>query len=90
MAGDGVEIRLQPLGGRDQVMGERDGAVLIRISAPPVDGKANAALITFVAKTIGVPKGAVTIIRGETSRTKVIRVAGRAADDVHAALLASA
>ncbi len=90
MAGDGVEIRLQPRGGRDQVMGERDGAVLIRISAPPVDGKANAALITFVAKTIGVPKGAVTIIRGETSRTKVIRVAGRAADDVHAALLASA
>ena len=90
MAGDGVEIRLHPRGGRDQVMGERDGAVLIRISAPPVDGKANAALITFVAKTIGVPKGAVTIIRGETSRTKVIRVAGRAADDVHAALLASA
>ena len=90
MAGDGVEIRLQPRGGRDQVMGERDGAVLIRISAPPVDGKANAALITFVAKTIGVPMGAVTIIRGETSRTKVIRVAGRAADDVHAALLASA
>ena len=45
MAGDGVEIRLQPRGGRDQVMGERDGAVLIRISAPPVDGKANAALL---------------------------------------------
>jgi uncharacterized protein (TIGR00251 family) len=90
VAGDGVEIRLQPRGGRDQVMGERDGAVLIRISAPPVDGKANAALITFVAKTVGVPKGAVTIVRGETSRNKVIRVAGRAADDVRAALLATA
>ena len=90
MAGDGVEIRLHPRGGRDQVMGERDGAVLIRISAPPVDGKANAALITFVAKTVGVPKGAVTIVRGETSRNKVIRVAGRAADDVRAALLATA
>ena len=71
-------------------MGERDGAVLIRISAPPVDGKANAALITFVAKTVGVPKGAVTIVRGETSRNKVIRVAGRAAADVRAALLATA
>lgn len=90
MAGDGVEIRLQPRGGRDQVMGERDGAVLIRISAPPVDGKANAALTSFVAKTVGVPKGAVTIIRGETSRNKVIRVVGRAADDVRAALLATA
>ena len=90
MAGDGVEIRLQPRGGRDQVMGERDGAVLIRISAPPVDGKANAALLAFVAKTVGAPKGAVTIIRGETSRNKVIRVAGRAAGDVRAALLATA
>jgi uncharacterized protein (TIGR00251 family) len=87
---DGLEIRLQPRGGRDQVMGERDGAVLIRISAPPVDGKANAALIAFVAKTVGVPKGSVVIIRGETSRNKIIRVAGRAADDVRAALLATA
>jgi uncharacterized protein (TIGR00251 family) len=87
---DGLEIRLQPRGGRDQVMGERDGAVLIRISAPPVDGKANAALIAFVAKTVGVPKGSVVIIRGETSRNKVICVAGRAADDVRAALLATA
>jgi uncharacterized protein (TIGR00251 family) len=87
---DGLEIRLQPRGGRDQVMGERDGAVLIRISAPPVDGKANAALIAFVAKTVGVPKGSVAIIRGETSRNKIIRVAGRAADDVRAALLATA
>jgi uncharacterized protein (TIGR00251 family) len=87
---DGLEIRLQPRGGRDQVMGERDGAVLIRIAAPPVDGKANAALITFVAKTVGVPKSEVMIIRGETSRNKVIRVAGRAADNVRAALLATA
>ncbi len=71
-------------------MGERDGAVLIRISAPPVDGKANAALITFVAKTIGVPKGAVTIVRGETSRNKVIRVEGRSPTDVRALLLVTA
>jgi uncharacterized protein (TIGR00251 family) len=87
---DGLEIRLQPRGGRDQVMGERDGAVLIRIAAPPVDGKANAALIAFVAKTIGVPKGAVTIIRGETSRNKVILVEGRSPADVRAALLVTA
>ena len=86
---EGLELRLQPRGGRDQVMGERDGAVLIRISAPPVDGKANAALIAFVAKTIGVPKSAVTIIRGATSRGKVIRVEGRAPADVRAALLST-
>jgi len=85
----GVEIRLQPRGARDAVVGERDGAVLIRISAPPVDGKANAALIAFVAKTIGVPKIAITIIRGETSRNKVIRVEGHAPADVRAVLLAT-
>ena len=45
MAGGGVETRLQPRSGRDQSMDERDGVMLIRISAPPVDGKANAALI---------------------------------------------
>jgi len=84
----GVEIRLQPRGGRDAVVGERDGAVLIRISAPPVDGKANAALIAFVAKRLGVPKSGVTIVRGEAARNKVIRVDGRAADDVRSTLLA--
>ena len=84
----GVEIRLQPRGGRDAVVGERDGAVLIRISAPPVDGKANAALIAFVAKRLGVPKGSVTIVRGEAARNKVIRVDGRAAEDVRSTLLA--
>jgi len=84
----GVEIRLHPRGGRDAVIGERDGAVLIRISAPPVDGKANAALIAFVAKRLGVTKSSVTIVRGEAARNKVIRVDGREADDVRSALLA--
>ena len=71
-------------------MGERDGAVLIRIAAPPIDGKANQALIAFVAKTLGLPKGAVTILRGETSRNKVIRVEGQSPADVRAALLGTA
>ena len=85
----GTEIRLQPRGGRDAVVGERDGAVLIRISAPPVDGKANAALVAFVAKRLGVPKASVEIIRGETSRNKVIRVEGHSPNDVRVALLAT-
>lgn len=86
----GVAIRLQPRGGRDAIVGEREGAVLIRISAPPVDGKANAALIAFVAKTLKVPKGAVVIVRGETARNKVIRVDGMTPEATRAALLASA
>ena len=85
---DGVRIRLIPRAGRDEVAGERDGAVLIRIAAPPVDGKANAALIALVAKRLGVPKSAVRIVRGETSRDKVIAVDDMTANAARAALLA--
>ena len=84
---DAVEIRLVPRGGRDDVVGERDGAVLIRVSAPPVDGRANAALIAFVAKRLRVPKSSVRIVRGETSRDKAIAVEGVPADAVRAMLL---
>ena len=85
---DGVRIRLIPRAGRDEVAGERDGAVLIRIAAPPVDGKANAALIALVAKRLGVPKSAVRIVRGETSRDKVIAVDDMTAAAARTALLA--
>ena len=87
---DAVDIRLVPRGGRDAVVGERDGAVLIRVGAPPVEGRANAALIAFVAKTLRVPKSSVRIVRGETSRDKAIAVDGFAAAAVRAALLADA
>ena len=87
---DAVDIRLVPRGGRDAIVGERDGAVLIRVSAPPVEGRANAALIAFVAKTLRVPKSSVRIVRGETSRDKAIAVDGFAAAAVRAALLADA
>ena len=85
---DGVRIRLIPRAGRDEIAGERDGAVLIRIAAPPVDGKANAALIAFVATTLGMPKSAVRIVRGETSRDKVVAIDGLTANAARAALLA--
>jgi uncharacterized protein (TIGR00251 family) len=69
-------VRLQPRGGRDAVVGERDGRVVIRVSAPPLDGRANAALCAFVAARAGVAKGAVSVVRGEASRDKVLRVEG--------------
>ena len=86
---DAVRVRVIPRAGADAVAGERDGAVLIRLAAPPVDGKANAALIAFVAKALGVPKRAVRIVRGETSRDKAIAVDGMAAVEARAALLAT-
>jgi uncharacterized protein (TIGR00251 family) len=71
-----VTVRLQPRARRDEVVGERAGAIVIRVTAPPVDGKANAALCAFVARAAGVPPSRVSVVRGQTSRDKVVRVDG--------------
>jgi uncharacterized protein (TIGR00251 family) len=71
-----VRIRLQPRARRDEVVGERGGAIVIRVTAPPVDGKANAALCAFVARAAGVAPSYVRVVRGLTSRDKVVRVDG--------------
>ena len=57
-------------------MGERAGAVLIRVTAPPVDGKANDALCRLVAKAAGVAPSRVRVIRGQTARDKILAVEG--------------
>jgi uncharacterized protein len=71
-----VKVRLQPRARRDEVVGERAGAIVIRVAAPPVDGKANAALCALVARAAGVPPSRVSVVRGQTSRDKVVRVQG--------------
>jgi uncharacterized protein (TIGR00251 family) len=81
-----VTVRLQPRARRDEVVGERDGVVVIRVTAPPVDGKANQALCRLIAKKAGVAPSRVEIVRGHTAREKVIRVAGVEDDAVRAAL----
>jgi uncharacterized protein (TIGR00251 family) len=74
-------VRLQPRARRDEVVGERAGVVVIRVTAPPVDGKANAALCRLVAKAAGVAPSRVRVIRGQTAREKVVEVDGV---DLHA------
>lgn len=71
-----VTVRLTPRASREEIAGEREGAILVRVTAPPVDGAANEALVRLLAKTLRVPKGAVAIVSGETSRTKIVRVEG--------------
>ncbi len=83
-----VAIRVQPRSPRDAVAGERQGAILIRLKAAPVEGEANLALLRFVARKLGVAQRDVTLVRGQTSRSKWIQVAGMAADQARAALLA--
>lgn len=67
-------------------MGEREGSILIRVSAPPVDGKANEALCRLVAKKAGIAPSRVTIARGQTARDKVLRVEGVEPAQLRAAL----
>ena len=82
-----LAIRVQPRAKRTEVAGERGGAVLIRVSAPPVDGKANEAVCRLVAERAGVPRSAVRIVRGERARDKLVRVDGLSADTLRSALL---
>ena len=82
-----LAIRVQPRAKRTEVVGERAGAVVIRVSAPPVDGKANEAVCRLIAERAGVPRSAVRIVRGEGARDKLIRVDGLSADRLREALL---
>jgi uncharacterized protein len=83
-----LNVRLQPRARKNEVAGERGEVVTVRVTAPPVDGKANEALCRLVAKRAGVARGAVTIVRGGRSRDKVVRVEGRSREELRRALLA--
>jgi len=82
-----LAIRVQPRAKRTEVAGERAGAIMIRVSAPPVDGKANEAVCRLIAERVGVPRSAVRIVRGEGARDKLIRVDGLSGDRLREALL---
>lgn len=71
-----VEVRLRPRGKSDELLGMEDGVLRARVSAPPVDGKANKALCRLIAKRVGVPPSRVSVVRGEKSRDKVVRIEG--------------
>lgn len=74
-----IAVRLRPRGKSDELLGMRDGVLQARVSAPPVDGKANRALCRLIAKRVGVAPSRVTVVRGQKSRDKLVRVDG--ADD---------
>lgn len=71
-----ITVRVTPRAGRDAIDGWRDGALRVRLSAAPADGRANDALVRLIAGSLGVAPGAVTIVHGAKSRVKVLDVAG--------------
>jgi hypothetical protein len=87
-AGATFAVKVQPRAKKNGITGELGDALKLALTAPPVEGRANEACIEFFANLLDVPRSSVTIASGETSRRKVIRVAGLWADEVRRRLAA--
>ena len=81
---DGVSfaVKVQPRARKNAVTGELGDALKLALTAPPVEGRANAACVEFFANLLDVPRSSVTIASGASNRRKVIRVVGLSADEV--------
>ena len=71
-----LRVRVQPRASRDEVLGWRDDALRVRVGAPPLDGRANDAVVRLIARAAGVPRAAVRVVGGERSRDKLVSVQG--------------
>jgi uncharacterized protein len=80
-------VRVHPRAGRTTITGTMGEALKLSLSAPPVEGRANAALTEFFAEVFSVPRAAVQVVTGDRSRNKVIRIAGRSAAELQQKLL---
>ena len=88
-AGGGVTfaVRVVPRASKNEIMGVHGDALKVRLTAPPVEGRANEALVAFLAQRLGVRKRQVEIVAGVASRRKMIRVIGLVAQEVGERLL---
>jgi len=86
---DGVvvlPVRVQPRASKDEIAGEMDGALKVRLTAPALEGRANEALAEFLAELLKTPKSAVRILSGDRSRIKRIEIRGVTGQQVQALL----
>jgi uncharacterized protein (TIGR00251 family) len=81
-AGVRLHLRVLPRASREELAGVSGDAIRVRLTAPPVDGAANEALVRFLAARLGVARSAVSLVSGHTGRTKVVDVEGISADEV--------
>jgi uncharacterized protein (TIGR00251 family) len=79
-------VHAQPRASRTEIVGEHGEAVKIRLAAPPVEGAANAELVSFLAKKLGVPTASIRVVRGERGREKLVDVKGIDPDELRARL----
>jgi len=79
-----VDVRVIPRAKKTELAGTRDGAILIRVSAPPVEGAANDAVIALLAERLDIPRRDIRIVSGQSGRRKRIEIAGVTADQIRA------
>ena len=80
--GTRLRLRVQPRASRDEVAGMAGDALRVRLTAPPVDGAANEALVRLLAHRLGVSRGSVALVSGHTGRNKVVEVSGLPPEEV--------
>lgn len=81
-AGVTLRVRVQPRGSQNRIVGIHDGALKLQVTAPPVDGQANQALISALAHLLGLPRSQFRITSGAKGRSKVVAIAGLTPDDL--------
>ena len=82
-----LKVRLHPGAKRNAIAGTHDGAIKISLTTPPIEGRANEALIAYLAKTLNIPKTSITLTAGQTSRNKTLHIHGVSQAQLQAALL---
>jgi uncharacterized protein len=82
-AGVTFAVRIHPRAKKNAITGEVGDALKLALTAPPIEGRANDACIAFLAEILNVPRSSITIAAGQTSRRKVIRVAGLSAQELN-------
>jgi uncharacterized protein len=81
-----VAVRVKPRAPATRIAGQRAGRLLVQVSAPPVDGRANEAVCRLLAKALRTAAGQVSVVSGERARDKLVRIKGRSVADVAEAL----
>lgn len=77
-----LRLHVTPRGSKNEITGWRDDVLCVKITAPPVEGAANAAVVKFVADALGVRKSQVELVSGEKSREKTLKIDGLTPDDI--------
>ena len=81
-----LPVRVHPGARQNAITGIHDGALKVSLTTPPTDGRANDALIAFLADRLRIPRSRISLVSGATSRSKTLRITGKSAAEVRAAL----